>query len=93
MEYILRSWRFIVKGTEMLLTTLLHLVAPRPLLVIVVMVTAVSVCVRYYTIESVNLKGVSRRRSTIYGNFMGFATAFFSLPTAIQITAASTGNI
>lgn len=77
----------------MVFDILLHLVAPRPLLVIAVMVTAVSVCIRYYTIEAVNLKGVSRRRSTFYGNCMGIATAVFSFPTAIQITAISTGDI
>lgn len=77
----------------MLLDILLHLVAPRPLLVIAVLISALSVCVRYYTIEAVNLKGVPRRRSTFYGNCMGIATAIFSFPMAIQITASSTGSI
>ncbi|CAG4884667.1 protein of unknown function [Georgfuchsia toluolica] len=76
-----------------LINIVLHLVAPRPLLVIAVMVSALSVCVRYYTIEAVNLKRVSRQRSTFYGNCMGIATAIFTFPTAVQIVATSTGNI
>jgi hypothetical protein len=68
---------------------LLHLVAPRPLLVIAVMVTTLSVIMRNFTIEAANLKGIGRRRSKIYGNFMGIATATFSFPTAMQLVIAS----
>ncbi len=75
------------------ISILLHLVAPRPLLVIVVMISTLSVCVRHYTIEAVNLQRVNRRRSTLYGNLMGVATATFTFPMAIQMTAMSTGNI
>lgn len=75
------------------LDIMLMLVAPRPLLVIAVMITALSVCVRYYTIEAINLKGVSRQRSTFYGNCMGVSTAIFAFPSAIQIAAISTGTI
>ena len=72
---------------------LLQLVAPRPLLVIAVMVTTLSVIMRNFTIEAANLKGVNRRRSNVYGNFMGVATATFSFPAAIQLAAASSGSI
>ena len=75
------------------LNILLHMVAPRAVLVILVMISTLSICVRHYTIEAINLKGVSRRRSRTYGNFMGLAVAIFTFPASIQLAAASTGSL
>lgn len=73
----------------MILNFLLQSINPRTLLVLAVMIATLSVCMRNMSIEMLNLRGVSRRRSTFYGNLLGIATAFFSVPCSLTIVLPS----
>lgn len=73
----------------MFIDFLLAGINPRSLLVLAVMVATFSVCVRNVSIEMLNLRGLSRGRSTFYGNFLGIATAFFSLPFSLTFVLPS----
>ena len=77
----------------LLLSTILHMVAPRAILVIVIMVATFSIMVRHYAIEFLDLRRVPRSRARMYGNMVGSATATFGLPTAFQLAAISSGTV
>ncbi len=77
---------------EMMLNFLLfliHSINPRSLLVLAVLIATFSVCVRNVSIEMLNLRGMPRKRSTFYGNFLGIATAFFTIPSSLTFMLPS----